>query len=95
MEYQVCSVTNKRCYSKTDAQYTVNQARRKHWRNTIKDVPKRVYLCRFCGAYHLTKQEAKNDRGKTRDTLSTRYSRERRRIKGMEEIIYRYSREYR
>lgn len=94
MEYLVCHVTNKRCYSKTDAHYTVNQARRKHWRNTIKDVPKRVYLCQFCGAYHLTK-EAKYDRGKARNTLSNRYSNERRRIKGMEEIIYRYSREYR
>ena len=94
MEYEVCPRTHKRCYSKTDAQYTVNQARRKHWRNTIKDVPKRVYLCQFCGAYHLTK-EAKYDRGKERKALSTRYTCERRRIKGMEEIIYRYSREYR
>ena len=94
MEYKTCPVTHKRCYSKTDAQYTVNHARRKHWRNSIKDIPKRVYLCRFCGAYHLTKQEAKHDNGKTQNAISTRLTDERRRIKRMEEVIYRYTREY-
>ena len=94
MEYKICEKTHKRCYSKTDAQYTVNLARKKHWRNCAADVPKRVYFCEFCGAWHLTKEEAKFDNGKKRKSLSTRYSNERRRIKGMEEIIYRYSREY-
>jgi hypothetical protein len=95
MEYEICEKTGKRCYSLKDAQYTVNQATRKHFKNTIKNVPKRVYYCRSCRAYHLTKEKAKYDGNKKRNQLSTRYSNERRRIERMEEDIYRYSREYR
>ena len=95
MGYEICKKTGKRCYSKVDAQYTVNQARRKHWRNSIKNVPKRVYYCKACGAYHLTKEEAKYDNGNKRKKVSERYSDERRRIERMEESIFRYSREYR
>ena len=94
MEYRFCEKTGKRCYSKTDANYSVNQASRKHWRNSIKNIPKRVYFCRFCKSYHLTKQEAKHDYGKTRNKVSARKADERRRIKGMEESIFRYRREY-
>ena len=95
MEYDICSKTGKRCYSKEDAQYTVNLARKKHWRNCAANIPKRVYYCKTCGAYHLTKEKAKYDNSKKRNALSVRYSNERRRIKGMEEDIYRYTREYR
>lgn len=94
MEYRICTKTKKRCYSKTDAQYTVNMARKRHWKNSAPNVPKRCYYCTSCRAWHLTKEEAKYDRGKKRKALSTRYSNERRRIKGMEEVIHRYTREY-
>ncbi len=94
MEYEVCNITHKRCYSKVDAQYEVNLARKKHWkRSSRKCVPRRVYKCEFCGAYHLTK-ETKYDYGKTLHRVSTRNTNERRRVKRMEESIFRYRREY-
>lgn len=95
MEYETCARTGKRCYSRVDAQYLCNMATKKHWQYTKKDVPKRSYLCPFCHAYHLTKEKAKYDRNKKRNKLSARHTSERRRIKRMEEVIYRYSREYR
>lgn len=95
MEYELCSKTGKRCYSKTDAQRAVNLATKRHWKNKMAVVPKRVYLCPFCSSYHLTKEAKKHDGNKKRKALSTRYTDERRRIKRMEEDIYRYTREYR
>lgn len=95
MEYEKCSVTKKRCYSKVDAQRAVNLATKKHWKNKNPVVPKRVYFCRFCSSYHLTKEAVKHDGNKKRKTLSFRHTDERRRIERMEEDIFRYSREYR
>lgn len=95
MEYRICPKTNKRCYSKEDARHTVNMARKRHWKSGAADVPKRIYYCETCRAWHLTKQEAKFDGNKKQKSLSLRYTNERRRIARMEEDIYRYSREYR
>ena len=94
MEYEICEQSGKRCYSKVDAQRTVNLATKKHWKNKTADVPKRVYLCPFCSSYHLTKEARKNDGHKERDKRKTRYSNERRRIERMEKDIFRYRREY-
>ena len=62
MEYEICEQSGKRCYSKVDAQRTVNLATKKHWKNKTADVPKRVYLCPFCSSYHLTKEARKNEK---------------------------------
>lgn len=94
MEYEKCSVTGKRCYSRVDAQRTVNLATRKHWKNKTADVPKRVYLCPFCSSYHLTKEAKKHDGNKERNRRKTRYSNDRRRAERMEEVIFRYRRKY-
>ena len=95
MEYTYCNKTGKRCYTKKDAQYAINLATKKHWRRTMADVPKRIYFCYEWGWWHLTKEATKYDGHKTREKKQTRYSNERRRIKRMEDDIYRYSREYR
>lgn len=95
MEYQICEKTKKRCYSKTDAQYTINLANKKHWKHCPSDIPKRVYYCKFCKAWHLTKEKAKYDGNKTKAKRKTRFADERRRIERMETIIHRYTREYR
>lgn len=63
MEYEVCEATGKRCYSKTDAQTFVNAARKKHWNNQAKHIPKRAYRCKTCGHWHLTKEENVYDHG--------------------------------
>lgn len=94
MEYEKCSVTGKRCYSKVDAQRTVNLATQKHWKNKTSVVPKRVYLCPFCSSYHLTKEAVKYDGNKERNRRKTRYSNDRRRAERMEKDIFRYRREY-
>ena len=94
MEYEICERTGKRCYSKQDAQRTVNQATKKHWKNKTADVPKRVYMCPFCSSYHLTKEASKHDGNKERNRRKTRYSNDRRRAERMEEVILRYRREY-
>lgn len=91
---ELCETTGKRCYSKKDAQSEVNAASRRHWANQAKHIPKRVYLCPFCKAYHLTKQEAMYGRHEKRKKNERRHTDERRRIKRMEESIFRYSREY-
>lgn len=95
MEYTTCERTGKRCYSKTDANYAVNQASRKHWHNGIKNIPKRAYLCRFCGAYHLTKEKAKHDHNRKKNALSARSADDRRRAERLDKVIQRYTREYR
>lgn len=94
MEYEKCSVTGKRCYSKVDAQRAVNLATKKHWKNKNPVVPKRVYFCRFCSSYHLTKEAVKHDGNKTKRKYEARYSNERRRAERMEKDIFRYRREY-
>jgi len=95
MEYRICEISGKRCYSKTDAQRAVNQATSRHWKNKAADIPKRVYLCPFCSSYHLTKEAKEHDGNKERNKSKTRYTDERRRAERMEKIIFRYTREYR
>ena len=92
--YEWCEVANKRSYTKEDAQYAVNLARKKHWKKTMAEIPKRYYYCSSCNLFHLTKQGATNDRREERERKMARQTNERRRIERMEEVIYRYRREY-
>ena len=92
---ELCKTTGKACYTtKRDAQTVCNGARVKHWENQAKRIPKRVYECPFCHYWHLTKEIPENERREKTKKRASRLASERRRIKGMEEIIYRYSREY-
>lgn len=92
--YEWCEVANKRSYTKEDAQYAVNLARKKHWKKTMAEIPKRYYYCPSCNLFHLTKQGATNDRREERERKMARHTNERRRIERMEEVIFRYRREY-
>lgn len=89
-----CKETGKQCLSKEDAQYILNRAKQKHWKRRMKEIPKRHYLCRFCGYYHLTKQKPHREGIEKRIKNKTRYTNERRRAARMEKDIYRYRREY-
>lgn len=51
---QRCPKTKKVCYSKKDANTIINNPIR------LKKVPVRVYICDYCGSYHLTSKKAKN-----------------------------------
>lgn len=90
-----CDFEGKRCYTLKDANTLVNAARRRHWDNEAKHIPKRAYFCKRCGYYHLTKSLVKHNGNKKRKTVSFRNTNERRRIERMEEDIRRYTREYR
>ena len=89
-----CDFEGKRCYSLKDANTLINMARRRHWDNEAKRIPKRAYFCSKCGYYHLTKS-VKHNGNKKRKTVSFRNTNERRRIERMEADIRRYTREYR
>lgn len=56
--YEYCEVMHKRCYSKQDAGYTVNFAKKhkSNRRTPTGKVPIRYYLCQFCNKYHLTSE---------------------------------------
>ena len=94
-EYKKCSFEGKRCYSQKEANALVNMARKRHWTDKAKYIPKRAYYCRKCGCYHLTKMAAKHDGHKKKKIVIGRRADERRRIERMEEDIHRYTREYR
>lgn len=95
MEYLICSTSHKRCYQKKDAQYTVNLANKKHWKNRPSKIPKRIYYCNDCGYYHLTKEVVYNEGRDKRKARARRYTDERKRLKRMDADIHRYTREYR
>jgi len=51
-----CQQTGKVCYSLKQAEITVaffKKARKKHGK-IGKNIPTRIYFCKFCGEYHLT-----------------------------------------
>lgn len=89
-----CDFEGKCCYSLKDANTLINAARKRHWDNEAKHIPRRAYFCSKCGYYHLTKM-VKHDGNKKRNTMSFRNTDERRRIEKMEADIRRYTREYR
>ncbi len=53
-----CESTGKICYREKEARTTLNGA--KHHGNRSKKSPKRMYLCKECGYYHLTSQKSEN-----------------------------------
>ncbi len=62
--YEYCERTGKRCYTAKEANEAINHKRRKR---IGKKIPKRKYICEFCGRYHLTSKpfhNAKNRRPK-------------------------------
>ncbi len=55
-EKKYCPQTGKVCYSCKQAEATVSffkKARGNHGK-IGKNIPTRIYLCKFCGEYHLT-----------------------------------------
>jgi hypothetical protein len=57
-EKQYCLQCGKRCYSYRDACIALKSAKRgiRYGENkkVSKNIPKRKYLCPYCGTYHLT-----------------------------------------
>lgn len=53
-ERNVCPVSGKVCYSRRDANMMISAWKGKRLRRRGKEIPKRAYFCRECGAYHLT-----------------------------------------
>lgn len=95
MSEKRCSFENKKCYTQKEASALINMARKHHYAEKAKHIPKRAYYCNKCGFYHLTKEAVKHDGNKKRNSLSFRNTNERRRIERMEADIRRYTREYR
>lgn len=52
----ICESEGKICYTKKEARTALNGA--KHHGNRVKKIPKRMYLCKKCGFYHLTSQKS-------------------------------------
>lgn len=52
-EDKYCPVTGKVCYTISRASEVIHLFK-KHRRNVGKFIPTRSYMCKFCGAYHLT-----------------------------------------
>lgn len=51
MEYEICPVSGKRCYSKKEANNAMHCAK---YKSHKKKIPLRSYYCAACGTYHLT-----------------------------------------
>lgn len=63
---QICEETGKKCYNYADARYVINslKTRRRHRKTPTGKVPKRCYLCEFCGQYHLTSKHKESRKKK-------------------------------
>lgn len=57
-DLKICEFANKRCYSKKDAQTTLNYAKTSKEKHKK---PIRMYYCDFCNSYHLTSQEKRKE----------------------------------
>ena len=68
-----CESTGKICYSKKEAGIALNVAR--HHGNRAKKIPKRMYLCKECGHYHLTSQSASHKKDRLQEKY--RYKKEK------------------
>lgn len=56
-EYELCSVSGKRCYSEREAGRIVNSCHRHRSNDHLgrnKNLPRRKYFCTDCGTWHLT-----------------------------------------
>ena len=51
---ELCPVTNKTCYSQKEASETITKIKHSRNHNRKQKIPKRSYLCQFCGKWHLT-----------------------------------------
>lgn len=58
-EKKICEATGKVCYSRREAGEAIGWFRNGHFFGGTRDVPKRYYLCPFCGTYHLTHYKKK------------------------------------
>lgn len=46
---------NKRCMSQREANELINSVKKRQHIKHDKNIPKRAYFCKSCGAYHTTK----------------------------------------
>lgn len=51
---QICPTTGKQCLSRRAAGELLNEIKKHKRTSGRKNIPKRKYLCEFCGCYHLT-----------------------------------------
>lgn len=93
-DYEICKASGKRCYTKRDAQGVLNSARKKHWERSSKLIPVRLYPCKDCGMYHLTKEACIRDKNRRKKECQTRIANERERDRRLAESLCRYRREY-
>lgn len=58
MNEKFCNHSGKKCYTSEDASNVLRKARGRgrHKHSPTGKIPKRKYLCEFCGMYHLTSQ---------------------------------------
>jgi len=52
-KWSICEDSGKRCYTLAGAVTALHRARKHHVEGR-KYIPKRYYVCPFCGEYHLT-----------------------------------------
>lgn len=74
--YEICSFTNKRCYSEKEANIQLSTVRKNYYRGSHKKrvckktatgkIPKRKYYCSYCKMYHLTSSSTSSEQEYTK-----------------------------
>lgn len=65
MKHEICKATGKLCYSKAEAGARIHNVKKNHYKKSFQTnngkIPIRLYICKECGAFHLTSQPKKNN----------------------------------